>query len=113
MFTTSGSAFFGQQNGQNYGASKAAINSMMKGIAVQHARHGIRCNSVLPGWIESEMTAPALGWDKFVANVMPRVPLRRWGTPEDFAGIAVYLASPASSYHTGDIVTLDGGYHSF
>ena len=113
VFTTSGSAFFGQQNGQNYGASKAAINSMMKGIAVQHARHGIRCNSVLPGWTESEMTAPAFGWDKFVGNVMPRVPMRRWGTPEEFAGIAVYLASKASSYHTGDVVTLDGGYHSF
>jgi len=113
VFTTSGSAFFGQQNGQNYGASKAGVNSMMKGIAVQHARHGIRCNSVLPGWVESDMTAPAFGWDKFVGNVLPRVPLRRWGTPEDFAGVAVYFASSASSYHTGDIVTLDGGYHSF
>ena len=80
VFTTSGSAFYGQQNGQNYGASKAGVNAMMKGIAVQHARHGIRCNSVLPGWIESEMTAPAFGWDKFVGNVMPRVPMRRWGT---------------------------------
>ena len=112
VFTTSGSAFFGQQNGQNYGASKAAINSMMKGIAVQYARHGIRCNSGAARLDESEMTAPAFGWDKFVSNVMPRVPLRRWGTPEEFAGIAVYLASKASSYHTGDVVTLDGGYHS-
>ena len=114
MFTTSGSAFFGQQNGQNYGASKAGVNSMMKGIAVQHARHGIRCNSVLPGWIESEMTAPAFGWDKFVgqrdaAGARSGAGARR----DDFAGMAVYFASPASSYHTGDIVTIDGGYHSF
>ena len=113
VFTTSGSAFFGQQNGQNYGASKAGVNSMMKGIAVQHARHGIRSNSVLPGWVESDMTAPAFGWDKFVGNVMPRVPMRRWGTPDDFAGLAVYFASAASSYHTGDVVTIDGGFHSF
>ena len=79
----------------------------------RHARHGIRCNAILPGWIESDMTAGALSWDKFVANVLPRVPMRRWGKPEDFAGLAVYLASDASSYHTGDVITIDGGYHSF
>ena len=44
---------------------------------------------------------------------MPRVPMRRWGKADDFAGLAVYLASPASSYHTGDVITIDGGYHSF
>lgn len=113
VFTTSGSAYFGQQRGQHYGASKAGLISMMKAIAVEHARHGIRSNAVLPGWIESEMTAPALGWDKFVANVLPRVPLRRWGDPNDFSGVAAYLASDASSYHTGDVITIDGGYHSF
>ena len=113
VFTSSGSAFSGQQRGQHYGGSKAAINAMMKGIAVEHARHGIRCNSIVPGWVESDMTAPAFGWDKFVANVMPRIPMRRWGTPADFGGIAVYFASGASTWHTGDIITIDGGYHSF
>jgi hypothetical protein len=113
VFTTSGSAFYGAQKGQHYGGSKAALNAMMKGIAVEHARHGIRANSVLPGWVETDMTAPAFGWDKFVANVMPRIPLRRWGTADDFAGIAVYLASRASQWHTGDVITIDGGYHSF
>jgi NAD(P)-dependent dehydrogenase (short-subunit alcohol dehydrogenase family) len=113
VFTTSGSAYFGQQKGQHYGGSKAAIVAMMKGIAVEHARHGIRANAVLPGWVESDMTAPAFGWDKFVNNVMPRIPLRRWGTPADFGGLAVYLASSASSWHTGDVITIDGGYHSF
>lgn len=113
VFTTSGSALYGQQRGQHYGGSKGALISMMKGIAVEHARHGIRCNAILPGWIESEMTAPAFEWDTFVAKVLPRVPMRRWGRPDDFAGLAVYLASPASSYHTGDVITIDGGYHSF
>ena len=113
VFTTSGSAFFGQQSGQHYGASKAGVNSMMKAIAVQHARHGIRCNSILPGWIESDMTAGAFEWDRFVDKVLPRVPMRRWGTADDFGGLAVYLASPASGYHTGDVITIDGGYHSF
>lgn len=113
VFTTSGSAYYGQQRGQHYGASKAGLISMMKAIAVEHARYGIRSNAVLPGWIESEMTAGALSWDKFVEKVLPRVPLRRWGTKEDFSGIAVYLASDASRYHTGDVITIDGGYHSF
>jgi NAD(P)-dependent dehydrogenase (short-subunit alcohol dehydrogenase family) len=113
VFTTSGSAYYGQQRGQHYGASKAGLISMMKAIAVEHARDGIRCNSVLPGWIESEMTAGALSWDKFVEKVLPRVPLRRWGKKEDFSGVAVYLASDASGYHTGDVLTIDGGYHSF
>lgn len=113
VFTTSGSAKYGQQRGQHYGGSKGALIAMMKGIAVEHARNGIRCNAILPGWVESEMTAPALAWDKFVANVLPRVPMRRWGKPEDFGGLAVYLASAASSYHTGDVITIDGGFHSF
>jgi NAD(P)-dependent dehydrogenase (short-subunit alcohol dehydrogenase family) len=113
VFTTSGSAEFGQQRGQHYGASKAGLNAMMRAIAVEHARHGIRSNSVLPGWIESDMTAGALGWQKFVDNVLPRVPVRRWGDQADFGGIAVYLASRASAYHTGDIIRIDGGYHSF
>ena len=113
VFTSSGSAFFGQQRGQHYASTKGAVISMMKGIAVEHARHDVRANALIPGWIESDMTAPALGWDKFVANVMPRVPARRWGVGADFGGIAVYLASAASSYHTGDCITIDGGYYSY
>lgn len=113
VFTTSGSAYFGQQRGQHYGASKAGLIAMMRAIAVEHARHGIRSNAVLPGWIESEMTAPAFGWQTFVDKVLPRVPMRRWGDPSDFSGIAVYLASDASRYHSGDVITIDGAYHSF
>lgn len=113
VLTTSGSAFYGQQKGQHYGASKAGVVSMMKAIAVEHARHGVRCNAVLPGWIETEMTEGAFGYQKFVDNVAKRIPTRRWGAGADFGGIAVYLASGASSYHTGDVITIDGGYHSF
>lgn len=113
VFTSSGSAFFGQQRGQHYGATKAGVIALMRGIAVEHARHGIRANALVPGWIESEMTQAAFAWDKFVANNLPRVPMRRWGTKDDFAGIAVYLASPASRYHTGDLITIDGGYYIF
>jgi NAD(P)-dependent dehydrogenase (short-subunit alcohol dehydrogenase family) len=113
VVTGSGSAIQGQPRGQHYAASKAGIVAMAKGIAVEHARDGIRANTVVALWTETDMTAPALGWDRFVERVMPRIPMRRWGVPADFAGIAVYLASPASSWHTGDVITLDGGYISF
>ena len=85
----------------------------MKGLAVELARYGIRANAILPGWIETAMTEGAFGWDNFVNNVMPRMPMRRWGVGADFGGIAVYLASDASTYHTGDVLVVDGGYAIF
>jgi NAD(P)-dependent dehydrogenase (short-subunit alcohol dehydrogenase family) len=111
--TTSTSTVHGMPRTQNYSSSKAAIVSLVKGIAVEYARHGIRANSILPGWIETEMTAPAFGWDRFVDKVMPRIPMRRWGRPDDFGGVAVYLASDAAAYHTGDTFVIDGGYTIF
>lgn len=113
VFSSSGSAFQGQQKGQHYGASKAGLNAMMRAIAVEHARHHIRATSLVIGWTESEMTAPAMSNEKFAGNVMPRIPMRRWGQPSDLGGIAVYLTSDASSWHTGDIITIDGGYSIF
>jgi NAD(P)-dependent dehydrogenase (short-subunit alcohol dehydrogenase family) len=111
--TTSTSTVHGMPRTQNYSSSKAAIVSLVKGIAVEFARHGIRANSILPGWIETDMTAPAFGWDRFVEKVLPRVPMRRWGRPDDFGGVAVYLASEMSAYHTGDTFVIDGGYTIF
>ena len=96
-----------------YAATKGALIAMMKAHAVEFARHGIRANAILPGWIETAMTEKALNWDKFREKVLPRVPARRWGRPEDFGAIAVYLVSDASSYHTGDTFLIDGGYSLF
>jgi len=59
------------------------------------------------------MTASAQGHDKFNEAVIGRVPVRRWGRPDEFAGVAIYLASDASSFHTGDVLLLDGGYSCF
>jgi NAD(P)-dependent dehydrogenase (short-subunit alcohol dehydrogenase family) len=59
------------------------------------------------------MTQQTFNSEKFVGNVMPRVPMRRWGQPEDFAGIAVYIMSSASSYHTSETSLIDGGYANF
>ena len=106
-------AVSGQPRGQQYAASKGGLVSMVRSCAVELARHQIRANAILPGWIDTPMaegwaTAPA-----FLDRVLPRVPMRRWGTPEDFAGLAVYLASPESRYHTGDAMMMDGGYRVF
>jgi NAD(P)-dependent dehydrogenase (short-subunit alcohol dehydrogenase family) len=70
-------------------------------------------NSILPGWIVTEMTERSVNNDKFAAAVMPRIPARRWGGIDDFGGIAVYLASDASSYTTGEQFIIDGGYTKF
>jgi NAD(P)-dependent dehydrogenase (short-subunit alcohol dehydrogenase family) len=111
--TASLAAIHGAARSEHYGATKGAMISMVRGLAVEYARHGIRANSVLPGWIETDMTANAIGNEKFSANVLPRIPVRRWGRPEDFGGIAVYLMSGASAYHTGDSFLIDGGYSLF
>ena len=98
---------------QPYSASKGGIISMIKGIAVEHARYGIRANTILPGWIATDMTTINQNNQKFTDKVISRVPMRRWGAPKDFCGIAAYLASDASAYHSGDMFIVDGGYAIF
>ena len=104
------SVIHGAPANQAYAASKGALLPLVNGIAVEYARHGVRANAVLPGWTRSDMTAGLQQWDTFNKKVIGRVPLRRWGEPEDFGGIAVYLASDASRFHTGDAMVIDGGY---
>lgn len=96
-----------------YGASKGAVLSMVRALAVELARYGIRANSIAPGWIATDMTQRMQDNPVFTEKVLPRVPMRRWGKPEDFGGIAVYLASDAAAYHTGDTFVIDGGYVIF
>ena len=71
---------------------------------------GITVNAVCPGFIETEMTANAFGNEKFAANVMPRIPERRWGVGADFGPIAVYLASDESAFMSGQAISIDGGW---
>jgi NAD(P)-dependent dehydrogenase (short-subunit alcohol dehydrogenase family) len=113
VVTASLAAISGQPRGEHYAATKGGVISMMRALAVELARHRIRANAILPGWIETAMTEKTLHWDKFAEKVLPRVPLRRWGQPGDFGAIAVYLASDASGYHTGDTFLIDGGYSLF
>jgi NAD(P)-dependent dehydrogenase (short-subunit alcohol dehydrogenase family) len=111
--TSSMAVLQGMARNYAYTASKAALVAIVKALAVELARYGIRANALLPGWTESGVTASQFADDTFVKKVMPRMPMRRWGTGEDFAGIAVYLASTASSFHTGDAILIDGGYAAF
>ena len=103
----------GAPRNEAYAATKGGVIAMMKSIAVEHARYGVRANAILPGWIATEMTTGAQGSAVFNEKVIGRVPARRWGEPADFGGIAVYLASDASRYHTGDSFLIDGGYAIF
>ncbi len=111
--TASLAAIEGAARNEHYAATKGGLVSMIKALAVELARHGITANAILPGWIETDMTAKSVANPKFAGNVLPRVPMRRWGQPEDFGGIAVYLMSSASAFHTGDSFLIDGGYALF
>ena len=73
----------------------------------------MRANAVLPGWTMTPMAEGVLTWDRFRDRVLPRMPVGRWGQPDDFGAVAVYLASPASAFHTADTLLLDGGYSAF
>ena len=111
--TASTAAVEGAARNSHYGASKGAVTAMVRALAVELARHKIRANSILPGWIVTEMTEKSVGNDKFAGAVMPRIPARRWGEIDDFGGIAVYLASNAAAYTTGEQFIIDGGYTKF
>ena len=103
-------SILGAARNEHYGATKGALNALVRALAVELARHGVTANAILPGWIESDMTAGLMADPKFVANNLPRIPARRFGRPDDFGGIAVYLMSRASDYHTGQVLVIDGGY---
>lgn len=106
-------AIEGAARNQAYAATKGGVISMMRACAVEYARYGVRANTILPGWIATEMTEAAQDSENFNEKVIKRVPARRWGEASDFGGIAVYLASDASAYHSGDTFLIDGGYAIF
>jgi 2-deoxy-D-gluconate 3-dehydrogenase len=93
-----------------YAPSKAGVVQFSRVCAAAWARDNIQVNAVLPGWIETEMTRPRREDHAFNERVLARVPAGRWGTPDDLAGIAAFLASPASDFVTGAAIPVDGGY---
>jgi 2-dehydro-3-deoxy-D-gluconate 5-dehydrogenase len=104
-------SIFGLAFAGPYGAAKGGVVQLTRSLAVAWAKDNIQVNAFLPGWIDTPLTA---GARRDVAGlhekVVGRCPAARWGTPEDFAGIAVFLASRASDYITGTAIPVDGGY---
>lgn len=103
-------ARFGSPRNPAYGASKAGVEQLTKSLAIAWAQDGIRVNAIAPGFIVTEQSARARQDETFVKTVEARTPLGRWGDPQDIAGAALFLASPASAFMTGTCLPVDGGY---
>jgi 2-deoxy-D-gluconate 3-dehydrogenase len=104
-------SLFGSSYASAYAASKGGIVQMTKALASAWAKDNIQVNAILPGWIDTALTRQAREQvEGLYERVLARTPAQRWGTPDDFAGIAVFLASSASDFVTGTTITVDGGY---
>ena len=108
------SIFGGGGSGAPYSSSKGGIVQLSKSLAVAWAKDNIQSNAILPGWFTTELTAaiPERQKERYQL-ISSRIPAGRWGDPEELAGVAVFLASPASDYVTGSVIAVDGGYSSF
>ena len=93
----------------HYGAAKAAVISLTRSLAIEWAWAGVRVNTLLPGWIDTDLTQFLRDAPDGGKGALSRVPMQRWGTPADIAAGAVFLASDASSFMTGQELILDGG----
>jgi 2-deoxy-D-gluconate 3-dehydrogenase len=104
-------SIFGASFAAPYGASKGGVVQLTKSLAAAWAGENIQVNAVLPGWIDTELTKGAREQVSGLhEKVLARTPAGRWGAPEDLAGIAVFLAAPASDFITGTAIPVDGGY---
>jgi NAD(P)-dependent dehydrogenase (short-subunit alcohol dehydrogenase family) len=113
VMTASTSTIHGAPNQPHYAASKTALLGLTRAMAVGLARHGVRVNAISPGWTDTDLTAAGKLNDKFVRNTTTRTPVRRWADPDEFGRVAVYLADPSLTFHTGDTLVVDGGYTIF
>jgi 2-deoxy-D-gluconate 3-dehydrogenase len=100
---------FGNPISPAYSASKGALIQLTKSMAIELATHNIQVNALVPGWIESDMTAPIKS-RPFYDEVLKRTPAGRFGTPAECAGAAIFLASHAADFITGATIFVDGGY---
>jgi len=110
IFTTSIAGILGLGRVHGYTASKSGLIGLTRSLASELGEYGITCNGILPGYFETDLTASYLQSADYIARLNSRVPLRRWGKPRDLAGVAVFLASDAASYVTGQQIVVDGGY---
>ena len=94
----------------NYSAAKGGVNMLTRSMALELAEFNIRVNAIAPGYFLTDLTRPLAEDKDFDAWVKSKVPLRRWGRPEELVGAALFLASEASSYMNGQVLILDGGW---
>jgi len=94
----------------SYTASKSAVMGLTRLMANELAPHGINVNAIAPGYMATDNTAPLRADEKRSKAILARIPMGRWGTPEDLQGVVVFLASPASDYMQGYTVAVDGGW---
>ena len=105
----SGASFFSVLGNPAYSASKGALVTLTKTLAEAWAGDGIRVNGIAPGLIATKITKVTWGHPRRYQDSLEDIPMKRWGTPEDMGGIALFLASPLSSYLTGQMLIADGG----
>jgi NAD(P)-dependent dehydrogenase (short-subunit alcohol dehydrogenase family) len=96
-----------------YAVSKTGLLGLGRTLAVELARHRVRCNILIPGWTATAMNDSLRADARFVSATTQRTPVRRWATPEEFEEVAVFLANPRLTFHTGNEVVVDGGYTVF
>ncbi len=110
IFTASLLTFQGGITVPGYAASKGAIGSLVKAFAIEWAAKGVNVNAIAPGYIATDNTEALREDAERSKSILARIPAGRWGEPDDFKGITVFLASDASRYVHGTVVTVDGGW---
>jgi 2-deoxy-D-gluconate 3-dehydrogenase len=110
VFTASLLTFQGGITVPGYAASKGGIGQLTKALANEWAPHGVNVNAIAPGYIATDNTQALQDDAARSKSILERIPAGRWGTPEDFAGPAVFLSSAASDYMHGTVMTVDGGW---
>lgn len=103
-------SYFGSGRNPGYSASKGAVVSLTRALAVAYAPDGIRVNAIAPGWIDTRMSAAAFGDPERAGPILRRLPAGHWGRPADVAKAAAFLASDDAGYITGVTLPVDGGY---
>jgi len=103
-------SIFGSAGVLPYSVSKGGVIQMTKSLAVAWASNNIQVNAIIPGWIRTDMTAPVIDYQPMYQGILQRTPAGRFGEPEEIAGAAIFLASAASDFITGQTIIVDGGY---